>query len=592
MSSSEVWNYFDKKNKNEAICRIPGCKAVIKLVNYGTSSLKNHISGHGIQISSKRKLLSLLPESSKIQKIESSMTTFVKRESREFLLSKCAAKDGFAVSKIIKSDACKAYLSSRQFQMPSSCSTVWEDVKKYYDQQFECFKQDISDWKRKGFKFSIMIDEWTDNSLRRYLNINIHNGLNSLQFCLASIGTGKCDAYKLKEVVLKKMQSIGLDIKSDIVASTHDGASVMKKYGTLMPFEKQLCINHGINLAILDVFYKKPIIETPSDEEHSDCEDIELEDTDDAWCIDEPEPLSMNVSFEHVINTVRKYFKTFKKSPVKLAQLRHNVKQVLGKELTIKFDCKTRWNSVLPMLVRFDEIKSIIKSTMSEYNLEYDENIDEKISEIIACLSPVEDSIKKLSYGTCDILVAEATSIYLLASLQKLNNSTSIQLFEAMKTRIDERRNVDLVSVLLFLHSGEYPKDNIYFKYLTKLAIRKKIKEIYLKLFGQEQNEEYEESSSDNKEVSTLDEAITSFMSVKPIRLGIENDIKGFEGTKERTERLDMIFNALKTIQATSTAVERTFSVAGNFKTKIRSRLHENKLNMLVFLKYHFQNLK
>jgi hypothetical protein len=168
-----------------------------------------------------------------------------------------------------------------------------------------------------------------------------------------------------------------------------------------------------------------------------------------------------------------------------------------------------------------------------------------------------------LSSGTCDILVAEATCLFLL----------------------------DLVSVLLFLYSGEYPKDNFYFKY-SKLAIQKKIKELYLKLFVQEQDEEQEESSSDNMEVSSLDEAISSFMSIKPIRLGIESDIKGFEGTKERTKSLDMIFNALKTIQATSTTVERTFSVAGNSKTKIRSRLHENKLNMLVFLKYNFLNSK
>ena len=104
-----------------------------------------------------------------------------------------------------------------------------------------------------------------------------------------------------------------------------------------------------------------------------------------------------------------------------------------------------------------------------------------------------------------------------------------------MKTRIDERRNVNLVSELLFLHSGEYPKDNFYFKYSSKLAIKKKIKELYLKLFVQEQDEEQEESSSDNMEVSSLDEAISSFMSVKPIRLGIESDIKGFKGIKERT---------------------------------------------------------
>ena len=70
--------------------------------------------------------------------------------------------------------------------------------------------------------------------------------------------------------------------------------------------------------------------------------------------------------------------------------------------------------------------------------------------------------------------------------------------------------------------------------------------------------------------------------------MSIDSDIKAFEGTKERAERLDNIFNAIKTIQATSTEVERTFSVAGNMKTKVRSRLSEEHLDMLVHLKFQF----
>lgn len=52
-----------------------------------------------------------------------------------------------------------------------------------------------------------------------------------------------------------KLETIDVNIKTDIVASIQDGASVMKKYGHLMPFENQFCFNHEINLAILDVFY-------------------------------------------------------------------------------------------------------------------------------------------------------------------------------------------------------------------------------------------------------------------------------------------------------------------------------------------------
>ena len=63
-----------------------------------------------------------------------------------------------------------------------------------------------------------------------------------------------------------------------------------------------------------------------------------------------------------------------------------------------------------------------------------------------------------------------------------------------------------------------------------------------------------------------------------------------FECTKVRTEKLNRILNALKTIQASSTSAERTFSVAGNFKTKVQNSLHTDKLNTLVYLKYHFMD--
>ena len=44
--------------------------------------------------------------------------------------------------------------------------------------------------------------------------------------------------------VTEKLKGFGLNINRDIVASTHDGAPVMKKYGDLIDIENQLCYNH------------------------------------------------------------------------------------------------------------------------------------------------------------------------------------------------------------------------------------------------------------------------------------------------------------------------------------------------------------
>jgi len=45
---------------------------------------------------------------------------------------------------------------------------------------------------------------------------------------------------------------------TDIVAVCTDGASVMCRVGRLMSAEHQLCIVHGIHLAVQDILYKGP----------------------------------------------------------------------------------------------------------------------------------------------------------------------------------------------------------------------------------------------------------------------------------------------------------------------------------------------
>jgi hypothetical protein len=52
-----------------------------------------------------------------------------------------------------------------------------------------------------------------------------------------------------------------------------------------------------------------------------------------------------------------------------------------------------------------------------------------------------------------------------------------------------------------------------------------------------------------------------------------------FETSGVRTLNLDMLLSPLHTIQPTSTDTERVFSVAGNFKTKIKLKMKFRGLN-------------
>lgn len=61
------------------------------------------------------------------------------------------------------------------------------------------------------------------------------------------------------------MSAFRIDIESDVIAATGDGASVMKYFGSKAPFEYITCMNHTVNLAVLEVIFPKA--ECCSDEE-------------------------------------------------------------------------------------------------------------------------------------------------------------------------------------------------------------------------------------------------------------------------------------------------------------------------------------
>lgn len=363
MSTLNIWKFFDKINRNEAKCRYKECGAIIKLVNYSTSTLRSHILQH----------------ESLTRRSDSPSTSSNTRENRPMLLAKFAAKDGLAISKIITSDACKSYLASRHLQMPLTRTIIWEEIARYHRQVLLNLQQFVHQSKVQDRKFSLIINEWTDVQNKRYLQIKLHNGVNSMQYSIASIGKcGKVDDIKMLSIFTQKLKAINLNIKSDIVASIHGGCLVL---GHLMPFENQLCFNHGINSAVSEVFYIKMEEYYDSDEDSDEDDDEdgkeydEDESLDDVLQIDEPESLPIKLVYHYFIQTVRNYIRIFQKSPLKFAKLKQN----LGKDVTLILDCKTKWNSVLQMLEQFYDLKVVIKSTMLELNDDYDDNIEVKI---------------------------------------------------------------------------------------------------------------------------------------------------------------------------------------------------------------------
>lgn len=216
----------------------------------------------------------------------------------------------------------------------------------------------------------------------------------------------------------------------------------------------------------------------------------------------------------------------------------------------------------------------------------YDE---EPLGELVKALEPIAKTVLKLSEKNCDLMVGEGASIFLLKKLQESESTLTKELYDAVKTRLEQRRHKKLISALLFLHSGQFPKDNSYFKYDNKAIIKKTIKDLSSRLYPDSNEDSGMHNVGDDEPADDeLENSIKNIFDAPNPTSSIEKEIKFLEATGQRSDRLDKIYQACKTQQVTSTISERVFSVGGSFSTKIRNRLSASKLNILVFLKYYF----
>ena len=70
----------------------------------------------------------------------------------------------------------------------------------------------------------------------------------------------------------------------------------------------------------------------------------------------------------------------------------------------------------------------------------------------------------------------------------------------------------------------------------------------------------------------------------------VKREMSTFDAEGKRGTNLELTYEHLKTIRPTSVEHERAFPCAGQICTKIRSRLNNDTLDALCFLRAHFQN--
>lgn len=654
---SAVWNYFKKDDKNPGEAKCSKCNKSIGWKS-STTPMINHLRLiHDIRTNltcqpndediQSTIIGSPIPSTSKKSKLEcNSVLNFLKKESLNEILARIAAVDGMSIKAIAKSRAIIGYVTQRGYKMPKSPTTISNRINKFYETKRDQLREVFKKLKQANRKFSITVDEWTDCTFLRYLNVTAHVlGMNEITVECNVLGLieilKQANAEEIQRLVDVKLTDFGLVLNKDVISSTHDAAAVMKKYGNLIGTINKLCYNHAIHLAVMDCFYKLKSDITDSDEngikadasdsdesrsldDNIECSDDENENEsqyeDNIEELLEQNPhILMNTHFGTTIKKLRNTTKLFKVSLTKQTVLQEYVNLQMGKKIKLKLDVKTRWNSLCTMIRRFQLLAESVNKALNDLNLEtFAEQEIILLQEALDILTPVETAVLELSKNDASLITAEGVFKFLFEKLEEINSDFSKKFLSTIKTRMNERRDQTLMTLIIYLQSGNLPRSNVNFKYSPKNAIVNYAVEIMERIHPQMFSQEQECSMADNNDndmgidveeieprtpqailQKQLQNAIASIVnSPSNERIAnidksnqIKKEFRHLEAFKKRSESLDILYYALLTVRPTSTASERVFSTAGSIKTKIRSSLNFKTFNSIIFLKYDFNKM-
>lgn len=283
-------------------------------------------------------------------------------------------------------------------------------------------------------------------------------------------------------LIEKRLDDFQIKPENDIINLTTDGPTVMVKVGKLFVAEHQLCIVHGLQLAVVQVLYKKQPNETVEDDVLDVIADIFEEDDDDYSFIvetddtNEPNELTDDLNIFQLIKKVRGVVTAFRRSPTKNDEiLQKYVVEKYGSDFNLILDCKTRWSSLLAMLERFDKLKTCVMKALIDVKSKVkfsDEELD-TIKTLIEILLPVKLAVEALCREDATLLTANTTLQFLMANI----GSGSVlhdRMRQALKTRISERIT-NLSNVVQYLHNGTFVDQSLGVQKLSKDYIVKTI---------------------------------------------------------------------------------------------------------------------
>lgn len=561
------------------------------------------------------------------------------KSSCDVILARMTALDGLSFNLFVTSQDLRQLLISRGYNnLPTSVTTIRNRIMNYSLQIRERLIKEICQYKAKGMRFSLTFDEWTSTANKRYMNINVHCIEKFWSLGLIRIH-GSMSAERCKDILEQCLHKHSISLTKDIVAIVTDGPNIMLKVGRIVEAEHHLCLAHGIHLAVCDVLYNKNkelqlntiISETLTNEIvasqiEDDCyssdDDVDEDFTNPQMGLDfesiykDIELSSQNeININELVKKIRKTVVLFKKSSTKNDSiLQKYVKAEKGKELSLLLDCKTRWNSLLIMLERFLSLKTCIQKALIDLKspIIFKEDDFNIIADIIDVLTPVKLTVEALCRRDANLCTADAVLKLLMSEISKKQSYLAQNMFQALKTRISQRRKEELSGVLQYLHKLAFNDEEEFqlFPLPSQIIIRKQLKKIIERLNADENYCKNTYSNAENesepkiieKEPLTLKEKFQqqiekSMQVIKPetqklndLMSTLRKEMALFESVGKRGHHLDLAYQYLMSIPPTSVESERAFSAAGCIGIKIRSRLGDATLDALLFLRSFFQN--
>ena len=204
-----------------------------------------------------------------------------------------------------------------------------------------------------------------------------------------------------------------------------------------------------------------------------------------------------------------------------------------------------------------------------------------------------------------DLVDADITLNNMLKSLQDDFSDISVKLYNALEKRILQRRDKNLFGLARYLNPDvgidyDTMRKASKLPYPEKKNLAELARKYYVRLHSEktqddDDDKENNETSEPEQKRSKKDELyellskrkeVPTKESVTLITM-IKREMALFEGSggKQMGEKLTFLKDALATVPPTSVEVERLFSAAGLFVTKLRTLLSDQMVDDLCFLR-------